>query len=408
MKRDFEQWKQPAILLGSLGIASIGDFIYLIIINLLVFQMTESAAAVAVIWIIGPAVNIITKFWTGSYIDYRSKKRILLATYILRGGLIALIPFAPSLWMIYIILVFLSVAKAFFAPASMTYVTMMIPIEQRKRFNSIRSFSTSSAFIIGPALGGALAVVTGLDMTLWLNAVFFLLAAALLYVLPEKEVIEPGSAPPLTLSQVVKDFTVVSEFMRDNKYVSSIYLGFIAIMLFSYAMDTQEVVFTQQVIGLSELDYGLLVSITGIGSVAGALLLSIISNRISIQQMIAVGLILTTAGYVIYAFSWSFLSITVGFVILGFFNVFLNAGIMTFYQNNIPVSVMGRVTSIFQLIQSVFQVIFILMIGLLADIVSLRLTIVALALIMLATASIYALAVLNPRFAGWYEEEVAK
>ncbi|HSJ39222.1 MAG TPA: MFS transporter, partial [Planococcus sp. (in: firmicutes)] len=330
----------------------------------------------------------------------------LLTTYILRAILIGLIPFALNLWTIYVILVFLSVAKAFFGPASMTYVTMMIPIEQRKRFNSIRSFSTSSAFIIGPAFAGALAVLTNLDVTLWINAVFFLLAAALLYVLPEKEVIEPGSAPPLTVSQVAKDFTVVSQFMRDNKYVSAIYLGFIAIMLFSYAMDTQEVVFTQQVIGLSELDYGLLISITGIGSVAGALLLSIIANRISIQQMIAVGLILTTAGYVVYAFSWSFLSITVGFVILGFFNVFLNAGILTFYQNNVPVSVMGRVTSIFQLIQSVFQVVFILMIGLLADIVSLRLTIVALALIMLATAFVYILAVLNPRYSGWYQEEL--
>jgi hypothetical protein len=65
---------------------------------------------------------------------------------------------------------------------------------------------------------------------------------------------------------------------------------------------------------------------------------------------------------------------------------------------------MGRVTSVFQLIQSVFQIFFILGIGLLADLVSLKLTIGALAVIMLVTAFLYAIAVLNPRYSGWYEE----
>src|SRR5690625_7338787 len=99
--------------------------------------------------------------------------------------------------------------------------------------------------------------------------------------------------------------------------------------------------------------------------------------------MITIGLIMMTVGYVIYAFSWSFTSIVIGFVILGFFNVFLNAGIMTFYQNNIPIEIMGRVTSIYQLIQSAIQVVFILLIVFLADIVSLRWTLVTLALAML-------------------------
>lgn len=193
--------------------------------------------------------------------------------------------------------------------------------------------------------------------------------------------------------------------MADRKYVTAIYLGFLAVMLFSFAMDVQEVVFTQQVIGLTEVEYTLLISIMGIGSVTGALLLSLFSNKITIRYMIVTGLLMMTAGYVIYAFSWSFASVTVGFVILGFFNVFLNAGIMTFYQNNIAVAVMGRVTSIFGLLQSVFQIFFILAIGFLADFVSLKLTIGSLAIIMLLTAFLYSIAVLNPKYSGWYEEE---
>ncbi|MBS4208737.1 MFS transporter [Bacillus sp. FJAT-50079] len=408
MMKNLKDWKDPAILLSSIGISSIGDFIYLVAINIIVYQLTESAAAVAGLWIIGPLTNIVTKFWTGSFIDYRSKRRIMVVTYILRAVFIFFIPFAPNIIVIYMILIVLSGAKAFFNPSSMTYVTILVPIEKRRRFNSIRAFADSGAFIVGPAIAGSLILLTSIEATLWLNAIFFLISAILLLFLPEKESIDKEIIPALTISQVIRDFTVVQKFIRNNKYVSFIYLGFILLMIFSFAMDAQEVVFTQQVIGLSEFDYSLLISITGIGSVIGAGLLSFFSNKLSIRYMIVIGLIMMTIGYVIYAFSWSFMSIVVGFIILGFFNTFLNAGIMTFYQNNVPINVMGRVTSIFQLIQSAVQVVFILAIGVTADLLSLRLTIVVLAFLMLLSAIIFSIAVLSVNRKSFYKEGTSR
>ncbi len=400
----------PALLLTSLGIAGIGDFIYLVAINIIVFQMTGSAAAVAGLWIVGPIVNIFTKFWTGSFIDYRSKKKVMIMTYLLRAVFIALIPIAPTLIAIYVLLVFLSVAKAFFGPSSTTYTTMLVPKAKRKRFNALRSFSSSGAFIIGPAIAGTLILLTSIQITLWLNAIFFVIAALLLAMLPESEKIERASIPPMTFSQVRNDFTIVREFISQNKYIALIYISFIVVMLFSFAMDAQEVVFTQQVLGLSELDYSLLISITGIGSVSGGVLLSVFASKFSLRLMIVLGVVMTAFGYILYALSWSFFTVTIGFLILGFlilgfFNVFMNAGISTFYQNNIPVPIMGRVTSIFQLIQSSAQVVFILGIGILADVISLRVTIVALALIMIVCAFVFSYFVLKPQKAAFYEEE---
>lgn len=398
-------WKDPFLLLASIGISSIGDFIYLVAINIIVYQLTGSAAAVAGIWVVGPLVNIITKFWTGSFIDYRSKRKIMIVTYIIRAVFIGFIPFAPNMIVIYGILVMLSIGNAFFTPSSMTYVTMLVPKEKRKRFNAVRSFATSGAFIIGPAIGGSLILLTSVETTLWINLVFFVISAILLLFLPDKENIDKAAIPKLTVSQVVSDFTVVQKFVSDNKYIAYIYLGYIMIMIFTFAMDAQEVVFTQQVLGLSEFDYSLLISITGIGSVVGALLLSLFSNRFTIRNMIVIGLTMVTIGYIIYAFSWSFTSVVVGFLILGFFLVFLNAGIMTFYQNNIPTEIMGRVTSIYQLIQSAIQVVFILAIGVTADLISLRLTITTLALVMLLLSIIFSISVMKRDKENYYREE---
>lgn len=89
---------------------------------------------------------------------------------------------------------------------------------------------------------------------------------------------------------------------------------------------------------------------------------------------------------------------------MGFFNVFINAGMMTFYQNNVPVEVMGRVTSIFQLIQSVIQVVFILAVGFAGDLVSLRVTIVSLSLVMLLSSLVFSYVVLKPAKMTFYLE----
>src|SRR5690625_1176546 len=183
-------WKQPTILLFSIGIASVGDFIYLVAINIIVFQMTGSAAAVAGLWIVSPLTNIITKFWTGSYIDFRSKKHVMIVTYIIRAVFICFIPFAPNIFVIYLILVILSITKAFFNPSSMTYTTLLIPKEKRKRFNSIRSFATSGAFIIGPAVGGSFIFIRSVQITLLFDAVVFMISAQLLILLKSGIVIE--------------------------------------------------------------------------------------------------------------------------------------------------------------------------------------------------------------------------
>ena len=54
MITNLKGWRDPTLLLSSIGISSIGDFIYLVAINIIVYQLTGSAAAVAGLWIVGP------------------------------------------------------------------------------------------------------------------------------------------------------------------------------------------------------------------------------------------------------------------------------------------------------------------------------------------------------------------
>ncbi|MBE4909059.1 MFS transporter [Bacillus luteolus] len=397
--------KNSLLLLFGIGTSTFGDFIYLIAINILVLQVTNSAAAVAGLWIMGPIASILTKFWSGSVIDRSNKRNLMIASDIFRALLVAIIPFLTSIWLIYACLFFLSVARAFFEPTSMTYITKLIPQEQRKKFNSYRSLVTSGAFLVGPAIAGVLLIISSAKVAIWINAVTFIVSAIILFLLPNLEKnnsISHGNA--LSLTNLKQDWRHVLTFSKNSKYIVTIYAIAQFIMVIALGMDAQEVVFTQKVLGLSEADFGYLISITGIGHIIGSLTVSVFSKRLSIQQLMGIGYLMVAIGYLIYALSFSFTSVAVGFIILGYFNAFYNTGFMTFVQNNVPTDMMGRILSVFGTFQSFLQIALILLIGFTGEILELRYTIIIASVLNMVVSLALILLVYRPSRAIYFKE----
>lgn len=73
MKKSLKSWRYPIILLSSIGISSIGDWIYFIALNLIVLNLTESALAVSGLYIVRALSTLFTNFWSGSLIDRFNK-----------------------------------------------------------------------------------------------------------------------------------------------------------------------------------------------------------------------------------------------------------------------------------------------------------------------------------------------
>ena len=133
---NYNHWWGKGLLLGSIGISRIGDFIYLIAINILILNMTGSPAAVAGLWIIAPLASVLTKFWSGSIVDRYNQRQLMILTDVIRAVLVALLPLLSELWMIYGCLMIVSMASSIFQPASQVYIVRLIPQEDRKQFNA--------------------------------------------------------------------------------------------------------------------------------------------------------------------------------------------------------------------------------------------------------------------------------
>ncbi len=282
-------WKKTILLLSGIGISYLGNWIYLIALNLSILELTGSAAAVAGLYIIRPIAVLLTNTWAGSVIDRVNKRYLMIAIDLIRGVLVFCIPFIGSLWIIYTILLMINIVGSFFGPSSSVYITKLIPRDNRKRFNSIMSMTNSGAFLLGPAIAGILIMHVGTELCIIINAVTFLVCAFFIYLLPNVD--EKSNNPQLHIhwKMIMKDWIIVKDFALKARNFIIIYLLFQLALLIGFSLDSQEVTFIKQNIKLSDRDYGIIVSITGIGSLIGAAVAAILAKKFTTQTLFRCG-----------------------------------------------------------------------------------------------------------------------
>jgi len=401
-----KSWKYPSILLSSIGISSIGEWVYFIALNLIVLDRM-GVLAVSGLYILRALSAFFTNFWSGSLIDRLNKKHLMVLLNIFQAVFIALLPSLSSLSAIYTIVFFINVASSMYEQTSVPYITKLIPPDQRKRFNSLRSLIDSGAFVIGPAIAGMLFMIGTPNFAIYSNAIALFISALITLILPniERNDFIETEDKKISLKILRQDWSLVVDFSRNHLYIIIIYLLFSTIMVLATAVDSLEAAFSREVLLLSERDYGFLVSIAGAGIIVGALVNIIIVKKVATSWLIGLGSLMVSVGYMIYAFSANFLIAAIGFFVLSFSMAFLNTGFNTFYQKNIPVHVMGRVGSVYRCIEAFFIIISTILFGIMAEMISIKSVIILGSIIMFAVTIILFIFNTRPSKAAFYMEE---
>lgn len=365
-------WRNYRLLIGGFGFSNLGNWIYLVALNVYVLNLTDSAAAVAGIFIVGPIARIVTSFFAGSLIDRANKRKLMIVTDIIRGGLIIFLPFMQSIWLIYTVLFLTNIASSFFGPSSIYYITKYVKEEDRTRFNALLGSFNSGAFMVGPALSGALIYLFNPSIAIWVNSFTFFVCALIIFYLPDVEEKVENVREPLSLNMLKADFLTILQFARQESGFITIYLVYQLTLMIAFALDSQEVTFIKQNLGASESIYGLIVSLTGIGAISGGLLAAALVSKYSLKSYISVGFSFTMIFYtVFYASSALWLAIA-SFILLGFFMAFSNAGYDTFYQKSVPPELMGRFGSVGLILTSTVQILFTFLLGTFAEVFTLQ------------------------------------
>ncbi|MGR3762788.1 MFS transporter [Rossellomorea sp. NS-SX7] len=387
--------KDPFLLLMGIGLSNVGAWIFLIALNLIVLDETGSALAVGILYVLKPLAALVTNTWAGSLIDRLNKRGLMVFLDILRAVLVAVLPFISSIPLMYAVVFVINMGSAVFYPASMTYMTKLIPREKRQRFNALRSLIGSGAFIVGPAIAGVLFIIGTPEMALYLNAAALFLSGLITLLLPNLEGDSLANSEKFSFELIKADWRVVKDFSRRFIYVMVVYLLFSCMIVMTAAVDSLEAAFSKEVLGLSNSTYGYLVSIAGAGFLVGALVNIAIADKVRDIHLIAFGSVMVSAGYIVYSFSGGFVAAAVGFSLLSFSLAFAETGFDTFIQERIPVEVMGRVSSMYGWLEGVLVIAATVSIGAGAELLSIRGVVIAGAVVMLIVTVFLCIYTLN-------------
>lgn len=380
-------WRKYHWLLSGLGVSYLGNWVYLVALNVYVLNLTQSPGAVAGIYIVGPTARILTSFIAGSFIDRMDKQKLMVWADLLRGFLILFIPFMDSLVSIYIIFFIANMVGSFFGPSSTYYITKYVPVEDRQRFNAILGTFNSGSFLIGPALAGLLIFLYSTDVAIWLNSLTFFICALIISRLPNVGEEEPMTGSPVSLATIRHDFLEVWRFLAGNRSYAVFFLGFQMTLMIAYALDSQEVTFIKYNLGASDSLYGIIVALTGGGAIVGGIAAANLTTKLSVKAYIGFGLFFTMVFYTIfYAIDNLWLGIT-SFILLGVVMSFCNTGYETYYQQNVPTHLMGRFGSATTIVFGSIQILLTFLLGLFAEIFNLQMTAVIMALISVVLAA---------------------
>jgi MFS family permease len=377
------KWKDSLLLLMGIGLSNVGAWIFLIALNLIVLNDSGSALAVGILYVLKPLAALFTNAWAGSLIDRLNKRRLMVFLDVFRAVLVAVLPLISSLPMVYAVVFVINMGSAVFYPASMTYMTKLIPRKKRQRFNALRSLMDSGAFIVGPAIAGMLFIVGTPETAIFLNGAALLLSGVVTLFLPDVEGGAFEGAKKLSLDMIKEDLRVVRRFSLRRMYVMVVYFLFSCMIVLTAAVDSLEAAFSKEVLDLSNSTYGYLVSIAGAGYLAGAVVNTVIADKVRDVKLIAFGSVMVSAGYIVYSVSEGFLAAALGFSLLSFSLAFAQTGFDTFIQERIPVGMMGRVSSVYGWLEGFLVIAATVLIGAGAQLVSIREVVMAGSLVML-------------------------
>jgi MFS family permease len=204
----------------------------------------------------------------------------------------------------YIVTFVFGIAGQFFAPVLGATIPVVAKREQLMSANALFNLTSTAAQLIGFAAAGPLVVrILGVDMLFAVAVVAYLVAAALVFTLPQTPVI-PRAVDEMALRPMQRLWTDMKEglvfILQDPALMRAI--GYLTLASTTFLMvATLGPEFVTNVIGLQKEDIGFIVAPAGLGIVAGVLIVPRFARRVGRDWLIAIAMML--AGVMLFLVS---------------------------------------------------------------------------------------------------------
>ena len=268
------------IVSGSVGLSALGDWVAMIALGLQVKEISDSGFAVAALWICLFGPSVLVAGHAGLLVDRFEATRLLAVVSALGAVFAVGLSFLDGLAPILVLTTLLGVVFAISQPAEFALVPPLAGEERIQVANGHMETIRYIGFGIGPVLGGVLFSVGSFQLAMLVDAATF--AAVALAALSLRVRRRPH--PEAEGGGRARDG--VSFLFADRTLALVMTIAF-ASLLFMSAVWVGEIFFVEDVLGMGDITYGVMLSLWTIGMACGALLLS---PRVAAAALATVGL----------------------------------------------------------------------------------------------------------------------
>lgn len=194
------------LLWSGQTISLVGDGAFLVALGWKSFELTGSKSTLALVLMGHGTAMLATLLIGGALADRYPRRTLMIVSDLARCGvMIALLAVDASgnleLWSLIALAVLYGAGDGFFYPAYGGIVPLVVDEHHLASANALTGLSRQAAFVVGPALAGALYGIAGASSVFALNAVSFV-AAAVLMVMARPRAFERDE-PQGTVKEIV-------------------------------------------------------------------------------------------------------------------------------------------------------------------------------------------------------------
>lgn len=402
-----------ARLLAGEFVSSIGDWLYLVALLIVVYQRSRDPILLGVVGAARILPYVVLSVPAGIVADRFDRRLVLLITDVARGlvmlGLAWLVATDGPLLAIVALAIVATCFSAFFGPTIGAYLPTLVRDEtELGPANSAWATLDNLAFIVGPAIGGLLIAVSGLTLAFLLNAASFVVVATVLWQLPSS-----AQAPVVEASSDTADMPArpADRSARDVLRASrQILAGIVAIdFVGSFAfggLGILTVVLATDVYKGGDEATGYLNAAIGVGGLLGALGSGPLVLRARLGPPLLAGAVVLALGLVGLGFAGDLGPGLAAMTVAAAGSLLVEVVSTTLFQRYVPNEVRGRLLGAIATLGHLSYAAGSLVVAPLADRIGVGGTLVALGLIVL-TAGLLGVALIARREAAAVEPELA-
>jgi MFS family permease len=280
------------LFLATAG-SSFGTYLAVIALIVSIKDLTESGVWVAALLIADFLPIVVIGLLLGPLIDRLSRRGLMIASDLVRFGVFAALPFVDQPAGIVALAAVAGVATGFFMPAANAGLPNLVPDEELANANSLMQTMENLAWMVGPVVGGLMLTAWGSSVPYAVNAVTFLVSAALIARIPRRRL---QSEEPLTRGHW-RDVADGLRLVLTARPLLTVLIVWNVVLIGAGGVNVAEVFFAKDVLDAGDLGFGAIIAASGVGLVLGSFLAPVALSKVGLRRHYVGSIALMAVGW---------------------------------------------------------------------------------------------------------------